>query len=179
MKDTKKGFTLAIALVNPKFPHNVGGAVRAASCFGARQAWFTGVRVSIEVTKRFRLPGEERMKGYKRVQLIHDDYFFDRFDRDTIPVAVELRERAKSLTFFDHPEQALYVFRPEDGGLGRAILQKCQRFVVIPTAHGLNLPAAINIVLYDRRAKRQRQGIDKVISPAEILQESRGFISDS
>ena len=31
------GVTPAVALVDPKFPHNVGAAVRAASCYGPRR----------------------------------------------------------------------------------------------------------------------------------------------
>ena len=35
------GITPAVALADPKFPHNVGAAVRAASCYGPR-CWFSG-----------------------------------------------------------------------------------------------------------------------------------------
>ena len=41
---SKEGVAPAIALVNPKYPHNVGAAVRAASCFGIQQVWFSGNR---------------------------------------------------------------------------------------------------------------------------------------
>ena len=44
----KVGVAPAIALINPKYARNVGGAVRAASCFGISQVWFTGDRVSID-----------------------------------------------------------------------------------------------------------------------------------
>jgi tRNA G18 (ribose-2'-O)-methylase SpoU len=47
-KSSKKfGLTPAVALINPKFPHNVGASLRAASCFGAHQVWFTGDRVTM------------------------------------------------------------------------------------------------------------------------------------
>src|SRR5437764_14582815 len=59
------GITPAIALVDPKFPHNVGAAVRAASCYGVRQVWFSGDRVRLDGARRQRLPREERMRGYK------------------------------------------------------------------------------------------------------------------
>ena len=36
------GIAPAVVLVDPKFPHNVGAAVRAASCYGVRQVWFSG-----------------------------------------------------------------------------------------------------------------------------------------
>ena len=60
------GITPALALVDPKFPHNVGAAVRAASCYGVRQVWFSGDRVRLDGAKRQRLPREERMRGYKK-----------------------------------------------------------------------------------------------------------------
>jgi hypothetical protein len=39
-----------------------------------------------------------------------------------VPVAVELRRNAEPFIEFEHPERALYVFGPEDGSLGRAVL---------------------------------------------------------
>jgi tRNA C32,U32 (ribose-2'-O)-methylase TrmJ len=63
------GVTPAVALVDPKFPHNVGAAVRAASCYGVRQVWFSGDRVRLDGVKRHRLPREERMRGYKEVEI--------------------------------------------------------------------------------------------------------------
>ena len=54
-KKSKEGVAPAIGLVNPKFPHNVGAAVRAASCFGIRQVWFSGDRVSLSPAKGERL----------------------------------------------------------------------------------------------------------------------------
>lgn len=51
-----KGYTEAvvpaIALVNPKYPHNVAAALRAASCFGMKQVWFSGDRVALEIEQK-------------------------------------------------------------------------------------------------------------------------------
>jgi hypothetical protein len=64
-----------------------------------------------------RLPREERMKGYRSVEMFRDDHVFDRFESGGVtPVAVELRPDAESLVAFEHPGDALYVFGPEDGG---------------------------------------------------------------
>jgi len=61
------GIAPVIGLVNPKFPHNVGKAVRAASCFGIKQIWFSGDRVSLRpYGKKYRLPREERMRATRR-----------------------------------------------------------------------------------------------------------------
>jgi tRNA(Leu) C34 or U34 (ribose-2'-O)-methylase TrmL len=164
------GLVPAVALVNPKYPHNVGAAVRAASCYGARQVWFTGERVRLDGSKQHRLPREERMRGYREVEIRHGDYFFEAFE-DAVPVAVELREGSEPLITFEHPERALYVFGPEDGSLGRAVLGRCHRFVVIPARHCTNLSAAVYTVLYDRHAKRVRAGLESPYAPEEGFDE--------
>ena len=149
--------TPAIIMANPKYPHNVGAAVRAASCFESNLILFTGDRVSLEPTgvKGYRLPREERMKGYKDVTLLNDQYPFNRFDKNITPVAVELRHNAEQLPFFEHPKNAVYVFGPEDGSIPQIMLKHCHRFVVIPSKHCVNLAAAIYLVLYDRLMKEQ------------------------
>lgn len=167
----KTGRTPAIALINPKCGHNVGAAVRAASCFGAKQVWFTGDRVSLDSSKR--LPREERMKGYKDVELRQFDNFFEQFENVT-PVAIELRPNAESLATFQHPDNALYVFGPEDGSLGAKYLSFCHRFVVIPTRHCLNLSAAVNIILYDRLIKENPN-----ITIYDTLAENRVAFTDN
>ena len=152
--------TPAIILHNPKYPHNVGAAVRAASCFGSNLMVFTGERVSLEPKgiKGYRLPREERMKGYKDVKLVNDNYPFNRFNKKVTPVAIELRENAESLPFFEHPKNAVYVFGPEDGSIPQIMLKHCHRFVVIPSKHCVNLAAAVYLTLYDRAAKLMMQG---------------------
>jgi len=71
-------------------------------------------------------------------------------------VAVERRDAAESLVDFPHPDDALYVFGPEDGHVTGQWLERCHRFVCIPTANDgpLNLAAAVYVVLYDRMAKQ-------------------------
>jgi len=167
----KTGKTPAIALVNPKFPHNVGSAIRAASCFGAKQVWFTGNRVQLDGKKR--LPREERMKDYKDVDMIQYDQFFDQFPSDVVPVAIELRPNSETLPMFEHPEKALYVFGPEDGSLSGTHLSRCHRFVVIPTRHCVNLSAAVYLVLYDRFMKE-----NPTATLQDVLKENRHSMSN-
>ena len=175
MEKPRKGRPPAVALINPKHPHNVGAALRACSCWGVGQLWWTGNRVTVDVGCGERLPREERMKGYKGVEMTRDDHLFDRFDRGCVtPVAVELRPSAESLVTFEHPEDALYVFGPEDGSLPKPVRLFCHRFVVIPTHHCLNLAAAVNVVLYDRRLKRMLAGVEPLGPVREMLREQRG-----
>lgn len=146
--------TPSIIMCNPKYPHNVGGAIRACSCFNAKAVLFTGNRVTLDPpnNKKYRLPREERMRGYKDVIVLNDDYPLNRFENIT-PVAIEFRQNSEQLTYFEHPKNPVYVFGPEDGSIPTVILQHCHRFVVIPSKHCLNLAAAIYIILYDRILK--------------------------
>lgn len=169
------GQTPAIALVEPKYPHNVGMVVRLASCYGIRQVWFTGDRVSLNPARGERLPRDQRMKGYKEVQIHHQLEFIDRFASDVVPVAVEVRAKSEPLHTFEHPEKALYVFGPEDGSIPTALLRHCHRFVVIPTRHCLNLATAVATILWDREFKRWHSGQASVLTtPGEF--EQRGFL---
>ena len=149
----KAGVAPAVILINPKYPHNVGTVQRACSCFGVKQLWWTGSRVTLEPEKGERLPREERMRGYKDVSLVNYDRPFDHFPKGTSPVAIEVRANSERLPDFIHPENPVYVFGPEDGMIPKHLLGFCHRFVIIPTRHCLNLAAAVNLVLYDRMAK--------------------------
>lgn len=168
------GVPPAVALIDPKYPHNVGMVVRLASCYGLRQVWFTGDRVSLSPAHGERLPREERMKGYKDVDLVHYEHPFDQFPAGTVPVAVEVRAGSEPLHTFDHPENALYVFGPEDGSIPKPLLAHCHRFLVIPTRHCLNLATAVATVLWDREYKRWLAGeIDAPVTPGGY--ENRGL----
>jgi tRNA(Leu) C34 or U34 (ribose-2'-O)-methylase TrmL len=146
---------VGILLVNPKFPHNVGGALRAAACFGADSMWWTGERVPAPESwpEGARLPREERVRIRETVTW----GVLQRADdvSDLTPVCVERSSEAESLIDFVHPANPLYVFGPEDGGVPKGWRAACHRFVSIPTVNDgpLNLAAAINVVLYDRIAK--------------------------
>src|SRR5215210_314259 len=164
----------AIVLIDPKYAHNVGMVVRLASCYGLKQVWFTGERVSLDISYRKRLPREERMKGYADVEIINYDYPFEQFT-EVVPVAVEVRKNSESLHSFEHPPNAVYVFGPEDGSVAKPHIGHCHRFVVIPTRHCLNLAAAVATVLWDRQYKAWLNGAAQdLITPGEY--EGRGLV---
>jgi tRNA(Leu) C34 or U34 (ribose-2'-O)-methylase TrmL len=173
-KVAKRSEGPGVILVNPKYVHNLAAAIRAASCFGVSRLVHTGTRVDLE--KLDRLPREERMKGYKDVLRTHDrmNKPFELFTTNVIPVCVELVENSEPLTTFIHPENAVYVFGPEDGSVPQVLRRFCHRFVHIQAAHCLNLAAAMNVVLHDRKAKRQIAGIEPILPTGEMLNEHRG-----
>ena len=57
----------------------------------------------------------------------------------------------------------------------RAIRRHCHNFVYIPAYHCLNLSAAVDVVLYDRMAKRQLAGEEPMLPITAMLHEDRGI----
>jgi len=164
-----EGIVPAVILCNPKYSANVGAVQRAASCFGFKQVWWTGNRVRLDEGQR--LPREERLKGYKDVELRQFDYPFEHFGKGITPVAIELVDNSECLMDFEHPEDAVYVFGPEDGSIPPVMRRHCHRFVKIPTRHCTNLAAAVYIVMYDRAYKHYLMHNDK-----PTLVEDRGHV---
>lgn len=177
MERIRPATTPGVLLINPRDPHNVGNALRACSCWGMNQLWFTGDRVIDKLDGLTRLPREERMKGYREVEVIHNDQYWKQFEKvDVTPVAIEVRQNSENLVHFEHPENALYIFGPEDGSLPVSVLNWAHRFVMMPTAHCLNLAAAVNVVLYDRRLKAIQSGKDDRHGSQDFLSEHRGML---
>lgn len=167
------GVAPAVVLINPKTANNAGMVLRLASAYGIGQVWFTGARVSQEIRQIGRIPREERMKGYKDVELYNYEYPLEQF-RGATPVAVEVRDNSTPLHLFEHPENAVYVFGPEDGSIPRPVLAHCHYFLVIPTRHCLNLATAVATVLWDREYKRYLGGDGSgLTTPGEY--EARGL----
>ncbi|OSM53402.1 23S rRNA methyltransferase, partial [Aeromonas salmonicida subsp. salmonicida] len=72
------------------------------------------------------------------------------------PVLVDLIEGATSLPDYVHPERAFYIFGPEDGTLDPARFAAVKEVIYVPTLGCMNLAASVNVILYDRLAKRLR-----------------------
>lgn len=159
-----------IFLENPKFPHNVGGAIRAASSYGIETVAWNGSRVPIDPHDGYRLPREERMRGYKEVQQVYIGERRPRLESLSVPiVCVELVHGSVPLPYFEHPDDAVYVFGPEDGSVSKGLRSACHYFVFIPTRHCMNLAAAVYTVLYDRDIKLVQAGKKPVLSVEETL----------
>lgn len=170
------GVPPAVALVNPKYAHNAATVLRNCAAYGMNQLWITGDRVIEEWSRQGRLHREERMRAYKKVSVFHGDYFFDAFE-NAVPVAVEIRESAENLAYFEHPDNALYVFGPEDGSLGKQYLRHCHHVIVLPTDEDMcvNLGVAVGNVLLHRRIQRQLAGKDPIRPPITSAENKRGW----
>jgi tRNA(Leu) C34 or U34 (ribose-2'-O)-methylase TrmL len=141
-----RGFA-AIGLHAPRNDHNVGGAMRAATCYGASLVVVHGLRTIRQVTDT---PGTWRHIPVIRTAMD----LMDMLPYDCVPVAVEIVEKARSLVGYTHPERAFYMFGPEHGSLPASLVSRCRDVVRVPTSVCMNLAATVNVVLYDRLAKR-------------------------
>ena len=144
----QRGFA-CIGLVRPKHACNVGAAIRACGCYGARLLIIQGGRDRpVHATDAFNW---RRHLPIQRVDNLHDVIPYD-----CVPVAVDLLPGAIPLDEYVHPERAMYIFGPEDGTLGKATTEWCRDVVSIPTRFCMNLAATVNVVLYDRMAKNMK-----------------------
>ena len=146
-----RGYSI-VGLHQPKTPSNIGSAMRACGVYGAAQLICTGKRFN-KSSKLITDPA----KHYKHIPMTHVDDMRKAIPFDCIPVAIDLIDGAQSLVNYVHPERAFYIFGPEDGTLGKAVLSFCKDVVYVPTNGCMNLAAAVNVVLYDRMAKRSKE----------------------
>lgn len=148
-----------IGLTNPKSPANVGAVMRAAGCFGVDSVLYTGQRYPRAA--RFNTDTKDVAQA---IPLKGVACLVDSAAEGMAIVCVELAEGATPLPDFTHPDNALYIFGPEDGTLSQEVIDRADAVVYIPTCGCMNLAATVNVVLYDRLAKsEQRPARDELI----------------
>ncbi|MBT1451088.1 RNA methyltransferase [Glaciecola sp. XM2] len=141
---------ISIGLVNPKSASNVAVILRAAGCYGVSSVFYTGKRYSF--AKGF----QEDTKGMRhKIPTIAVEDLMAMKPQGATTIAIELAENASPLPEFEHPENAYYIFGPEDGSVPSDVLEQCDQTIYIPTFTSMNLAATANVVLYDRLAKRE------------------------
>jgi tRNA(Leu) C34 or U34 (ribose-2'-O)-methylase TrmL len=166
------GKTPAIILVNPKYGVNVSSALRTCSVLGIPQLWITGNRWQSGWHKR--APREERMRVYGDVQVYRCDTPLYAFEGAT-PVCVEIQRNAVPLAYYEHPENAVYIFGPEDGSVPDWARRNSHEFLILPGKSCFNLSVAMGMVLMDRMTQRQRAGLEPVLPSYESTEDQRGW----
>jgi tRNA(Leu) C34 or U34 (ribose-2'-O)-methylase TrmL len=156
-----------IGLTNPKSPDNVGAVMRAAGCYNANGVFYTGVRFDKAMSGGKKLHTDTK-NVLSRIPLTGIANFKQGIPADAVPVAIELVEGATSLVEFEHPENAFYVFGPEDKSLDKDVVAWCEHVIYIPTVGCMNLAATVNVVLYDRMAK-----LGPLAQGDELIKKSR------
>lgn len=147
MENTKTG-TVSIGLIEPKSPSNVGAVLRAGGCYGVDSVYYTGERYD-----RAEKYNTDTKNANHRIPLVGVDSLLRSQPANSILICVELALGAKCLPNFAHPENAFYIFGPEDGTISQDILSEANAVVYVPTIGCMNLAASVNVVLYDRLAK--------------------------
>ena len=143
---------VSIGLTNPKSTTNVGAVFRAAGCFQAQSILYTGTRYD-----RAAPFCTDTQNLNKSIPLTKVECLIESAPEGAQIVVIELVENAQSLPGFQHPDNAFYIFGPEDGSVPKSIVKKADSVVYIPTKGCLNLAATVNVVLYDRLAKSSQR----------------------
>lgn len=128
--------------------------MRAAGCYEVDGVFYSGERFN-----RAQKFATDTKKASNKIPLVHVEDLRNANVDGAVPVAIELIEGAVPLMDFVHPDNAFYIFGPEDGSLKKELLEYCQHVVYIPTVGCMNLAATVNVVLYDRMSKSGREVI--------------------
>jgi tRNA(Leu) C34 or U34 (ribose-2'-O)-methylase TrmL len=153
---------VSIGLVNPKSATNVASILRACGCYGASAVFYTGQRFGY--AKDFNADTRQMRHIIPTVGV---DDLLAIAPKEASKVVIELVEGAIPLPEFVHPENAFYIFGPEDASVPEDIVAACDHVVYIPTRNSMNLAATANVVLYDRMAKSD------YVAGNELIKKSR------
>jgi tRNA G18 (ribose-2'-O)-methylase SpoU len=136
-----------VAVYRPKIAKNIGSLWRTADVYGAAFLATVGHRYQHQFTDTMHTTKHTPLHHYTDI----DDLIGHLPDKCVL-VAVELHERAETLTTFDHPERALYLLGAENNGLPPEVMERCRRWVQIPTVRpqSLNVAVAGSIVVAHR-----------------------------
>jgi len=149
---TLKNENVVIGLTDPKSPSNVGAVMRAAGCYQADEVRYTGVRYARAAKFHTDTKDASRKIPLNSVTSLTSDII----EGQSI-VCVDLVEGAIPLPDFEHPENALYIFGPEDGTIAQEVINQADAVVYVPTTGCMNLAASVNVLLYDRLAKSKHR----------------------
>lgn len=186
-----------VIVCDPRDGYSVGNAQRACANWGIPQLWWTGDRVTVgkvdvadilanpkvkalqtkEDRKGNRLPREERMKGWAKVELINHQRPFDFYTRMSPRpriICVEVLSQPQDLMDFEHPEEAVYVFGPEDGSVPDYARHLCSDRIMAPSDGCMNLATAIGVTLAFRFNNLRNRGLIERKQPWEYMSEHRG-----
>jgi tRNA(Leu) C34 or U34 (ribose-2'-O)-methylase TrmL len=120
-------------------------------CYGASMIAIQGQRYQ----RREGAKRTDTTAAYRHIPVLHGT-LRDLIPHSCVPVAVEFIKDSKPLTNYCHPQQAFYIFGPEDGNVPNDVLAWCRDIVHVPTEYCMNLAATVNVLLYDRLAKANR-----------------------
>ncbi len=158
-----KNQNVVIGLTDPKSPSNVGAVMRAAGCYQVDEVRYTGVRYARAA--KFHTDTKD---ASKKIPLNAVTALTNNLTPEQKVICVDLVEGAIPLPEFEHPDNALYIFGPEDGTISQEVINSADAVVYVPTIGCMNLAASVNVLLYDRLAKSQHTVVGD-----ELIKRSR------
>ncbi|WP_085305491.1 RNA methyltransferase [Colwellia polaris] len=158
-----KAEQVVIGLTDPKSPSNVGAVMRAAGCYQADEVRYTGVRYTRAA--KFHTDTKDVLR---KIPLNAVESLITDLPEEQRVICVDLVEGAIPLPEFEHPENALYIFGPEDGTIAQNVIDAADAVVYVPTIGCMNLAASVNVLLYDRLAKSKH-----LVANDELIKRSR------
>ena len=153
---------IALGLINPKSPDNVGSVLRAAANYRVDKVFYTGDRYPRAIERKARTVDMSR-KISKDVLISRAECLIDIVTPDMKIVCVEFALNAIPLPEYEHPENAIYIFGPEDGSISQEIIDQADAVVYVPTVGCMNLSASVNVLLYDRLVKAANYGASNTL----------------
>jgi tRNA(Leu) C34 or U34 (ribose-2'-O)-methylase TrmL len=170
---------VTIALTNPKTPTNVGAVMRAVGCYQADQIIYNGNRYAKAAEYHKHTLQTDTFNMRDKIPLLQVESFISLKDSlESIPssakiICVDLVEGATPLPHFVHPEQAVYIFGPEDSSIKQDVIDIADDVVYVPTIGCMNLAATVNVLLYDRLAKSLTNQKDSMLADNALIRKSR------
>lgn len=151
-----KSSKVSIGLINPKSPNNVASVLRAAGNFRVDSVFYTGKRYPLAIERNPAMPDMSR-KISQDIPITGVTCLLEDTPDDLKIICVEFAEGAIPLPEFQHPQNAFYVFGPEDGSISQSVIDNADAVIYVPTNGCMNLAATVNVVLYDRLTKTAQE----------------------
>lgn len=164
---------VSIGLVNPKTPVNVQGIMRACGCYQVNDVFFTGRRYELAKKSGEAQYQVDTKKAANRIPLTNVECLMAAKKENAKIICVDLVEGAIPLPEFVHPQNAIYIFGPEDGTIGQALVDQADAVVYMPTIGSMNLAASVNVLLYDRLAKEMMAQEQHELKGDHLIRQSR------
>lgn len=125
---------------------NVGTILRTGHAFGASFVFTVNAVVDMKEVRRTDTSGGDEHVPFYGWGAVADMAL----PQGCQLVGVELTDEAAFLPSFRHPLRAAYVLGPERGSLSKAMVERCDHVVRIPTKFCVNVSVAAAVVMYDR-----------------------------
>ena len=176
-----------VVLVRPKEDGNVGAVARAARNFGIPKLTFVAPRAELGPTARRRAMGGLKLLESARIvrtfpeAVAGTDLVVGTTDlvtgRSTAYLRRSVPPERLGTALRGVVGRVALVFGPEDNGLSRAELDRCDLLVHVPARRDfptLNLSHAVAIVLYELHRARGPDDLESTPAPEEVPLDGRG-----